>query len=306
MDSFEQARAQFAVVTPPARENLNAAVAHLAFAKEMMELRAAGRDTTAQVGQLRLRQIDTGVADDLAAARSLLADGHSYLADRDYVSAEKAYERAQMLFARLGAKKDLAKTRRHVAEAALMQDKPEQAIESFIGALIGFEELGDYEEVVQTSHALGVVSEQLERFSEAVDFYKRAFVVSGKISDSKTATIALSETTKKLAEVIAMHGEPLEATKFLEFALQQAAERNEVDDAGRYATHLVRLYGQLENIDGQGRALSNLGNAHRIKRNYAEALKHFEEAARCFEAVNNQANLQLSLTMVRELKAKIL
>ncbi len=304
MDFLEQSRAQLAAETPPAREYLNAAITHLAFAKEMMALTAAGHDTTAQVRQLRLRQGNTGVVDDLAAARSLLADGHSYLADREYVSAEKAYERAQMLFARLSAREDLAKARRHAAEAALMQGKPEEAIALLIGALIDFERLGDNAEVFQTSHALGVVSEQLERFSDAVDFYKRAFVASGKISDSKIAPIALSKITKKLAKVIAAHGQPSDATTFLEFALQHAVERNEVDDAERYSTHLARLYGRLGNIDAQGRALSNLGNAYRLKGNYAEALKHFEEAARCFEAVNNQAHLQFSLSMVRELKAK--
>jgi tetratricopeptide (TPR) repeat protein len=301
---LEQSHAQLAAQTTPDRAYLNAASTHLAFAKEMIALAKAGHDTTARVRQLTLRQMNTGIADGLAEARSLLASGHSYLRDRDYASAEKAYKRAQMLFARLGAKEDLAKTRRHVAEAALTQGKREEAVLSFIGALADFEELGDYEEVVQTSHALGVVSEQLEHFPDAIDFYKRAFVVAGKIKDRTMAATAVSATTKKLAEVIAIHGEPSEATTILEFALQQAIDRSEFDDAGRYATHLAGLYEQLGDIDGRGRALNNLGRWHDLKGDYVQALKYFEEAVRCFEAINNQAHLQFSLTMIRQLKAK--
>jgi tetratricopeptide (TPR) repeat protein len=303
-DFLEQARAQFAAETPPVRDYLNAASANLAFTKEMMSLAAAGHDPTARVRELRLRQIETGVTDDLTTARRLVAEGRSYFADGKYASAEKSHERAGMLFAQLGAKEDLAKTRRHIAEAALMQANPERAFAYFVAALLDFQNLGDYAEVVQTSHGLGILSEQLERFSDAIDFYKRAFVESGKIGDPTRQAIATRETAKKLAEVMALHGEPSESTQILEFALQRAVERSEIDDAERYAAHLARLYGQVGNVEAQGRALNTLGNASRLKGNCAAALKYFEEAARCFEAANNQELLQFAQAMMRQLEAK--
>ena len=185
-----------------------------------------------------------------------------------------------------------------------MDGKLEQAIPSLIGALLDFERLGEYEEVLQTSHFLAVASEQMERFSDAIDFYKRGLAAALSLKDSKMAETAAAQITAKLATVIATHGEPDDAAYFLEFALQKAVEREQVELAAEYATHLARIYGQLGDIDGQGRALNNLGNAYRIRGDYAQALKFFKEAAHCFEAAGNQASLKLTSKMIRDLKAR--
>jgi tetratricopeptide (TPR) repeat protein len=299
---LEQAHEEFSNETTPVPAHVQAAKTHLAFAKDMAALAASGQDTTAQVRELRLTQMNTAVRDDVPAGRALVANGHSRMEEQNFASAQEAFTQAQVLFARLGAKQDLAATRRCIGDAALAQNKPDEAILHFVGALADFEKLGDDIEVSETARALGVVNEQLERYSVAIAFYKRAFRAGKNINDPGLRMTALADTLRNLADVIATHGEPSEATPILELALDQAVDCNEIDDAERYAAHLARLYETLGNIDGRGRALANLGNAARLTGRYAESLDRFEEAAQCFRAVNNEAHLRFSLSMIRELK----
>ena len=278
---------------------------HLTFARRMQQINASGGDTKGPVASFRLRPAGSGIEGDRSAARQLLHEGQVHMTAERWQEAEVCCERARTLLEHLGPSPDLTATKQRLAEVCFAAGRLEESIGWFLSTLSDVEGLngGDPERVLQLSHALAVAFERSQGFSEAAEFYKRALSACRRL-DRHRAREAVPLLTCKLADLLILHGEPPEAARWCDQAVNRLGELGRYEDATRYATSQLDLCRRSEDLVGQGRALGYLGNLEQRSGRLSEALASWRAAADCFRKSGDQKHLQAASGKIKQIKAQ--
>ncbi|KST63861.1 CHAT domain-containing tetratricopeptide repeat protein [Mastigocoleus testarum] len=160
----------------------------------------------------------------------------------------------------------------------------EAALQSFQKALIIYREIKNPKGEGWALASLGLIYFELQDYPKAIDNYQQSLAIAREIKNSKLEAIVQPMLAKAQ---LRSNSKKAKADRLFEQGIEQY-QSNQFRAALQSWEEALKIYREIENREGEGKVLGNLGIAYDISGEYLKAIEYHQQSLKIAQELNNR------------------